>query len=143
MLYNDFKDFVDNLPSTGRLLGIDWGAKRIGVAISTTDRGFIFPKDNLDEVMDIIQADGIVGIVVGLPLLADGNDSDITRRVREFAATLDYGVPVGFIDEILTSSEATEINQKSEIRNQKSIDSVAASVILENAIEMIKRTQGV
>ena len=134
---------MDNLPSTGRLLGIDWGAKRIGVAISTTDRGFIFPKDNLDEVMDIIQADGIVGIVVGLPLLADGNDSDITRRVREFAATLDYGVPVGFIDEILTSSEATEINQKSEIRNQKSIDSVAASVILENAIEMIKRTQGV
>jgi len=143
MLYNDFKDFVENLPATGRLIGIDWGAKRIGVAISTTDRGFIFPKDNLDEVMDIIEADGIVGIIIGLPLLADGSDSDVTRAVRAFAATLDYGVPVGFIDEILTSAEATEHLAASKEQRAKSVDSVAAMVILENAIAMIKRTQSV
>ena len=146
MIMTDFKNF----PQSGRLLGIDWGARRVGVAVSTPDRAFIFAHPQLAnskeqlaivEIKKIINAEKIVGIVIGLPLHADGTDSETTRMVREFAEQVSSAVlaPVAFIEENLTSVEA---GQRANSRGQRAnLDSEAAAVILENAIAMIKRTQ--
>ena len=149
MILPDFKDFVANLPPKGRLLGIDWGARRIGIAVSDESWDFAFPRgiaEGIDKIKELIVAEKIVGIIIGLPLYADGTDSKTTAEVREFAEQLasQVSVPVGFIEENLTSTEAAE-RQKAEGRRQKvkEIDSEAAAIILENAIAMIKRLKNV
>ena len=144
MIFRDFKDFVAKLPPTWRLLGVDWGARRVGLAVSDESRGFVFPRgiiesskqDVLNAIAKIIKSEQVAGVIIGLPLHADGTDSDTTRNVREFADALAAAtdIPIGFMDERLTSIEATDIT-----KNKKGLDSVAAAVILENAIAMIKR----
>lgn len=129
----------------GRLVGIDWGAKRIGVAVSTPDQGFVFPYMQLtinneqltvDRLLEIISDEKAVGVVVGLPLHADGTDSATTAMVRKFANDLAgrTDIPIVFIEENLTSHAAAE-------RTKDNIDSESAAIILENAIAMIKRAQ--
>ncbi|MCL2758238.1 MAG: Holliday junction resolvase RuvX [Alphaproteobacteria bacterium] len=148
MLYPDFKDFAANIPSDGRLVGIDWGARRIGVAISDDRREFVFPREIVDSrrapadslVEELVKSEKIAGIVIGLPRYADGTDSATTRAAREFAEKISASVrvPVGFVDENLTSVEAEE-RQAATGKRQTTNDSIAAAIILENAIAMIKR----
>ena len=80
-------------------------------------------------------------IVVGLPLHADGKDSEMTKRVRAFAATLAATIPsaeLHFQDETLTSFEAQE-RMKNSPRygfkvDPKQLDALAAAIILEDFI---------
>ena len=145
MIFADFKKFVTDVPPAGRVLGVDWGAKRVGLAVSDASREFVFPReivDNapIDSIVNIVDSERIVGIVVGLPKHADGSDSETTAKVREFAKELAAATdtPIAFIDEKLTSVAAREI--KSAISNHKSaIDAAAAAVILEDAVAMMKR----
>jgi putative Holliday junction resolvase len=142
MALTDFKDF----PKQGRLLGIDWGSKRTGLAISDESREFVFARNHepgganqADRIAGIIREEKIAGAVVGLPLRSDGSDSDTTRKVREFAASLSLAaaIPVAFMEENLTSVEAGQI---ADGKKQKAnLDSISAAIILENAIAMIKR----
>lgn len=141
MALTNFKDF----PRLGRLLGIDWGARRIGLATTTSDWVFVFAHSQLvagdqqsaiAEIVKITESEKIVGIVLGLPLRGDGTDSDTTRMVRKFADSLAAAIdiPILFMEENLTSVEAAERTKKG-----KEIDSQSAAIILENAIAMIKR----
>ena len=174
MVFNDFKDFVAKLPDTGRIIGVDWGAKRMGVAVSDESREFVFLRQVeertgqsagiIDRIIEIIVAEKITGVVIGLPTHADGTDSDTTRHVREFAekVSVAVSVPIGFIDERLTSAEAEEyvgalgptrrnlaisagpggnapFRSGAFPRAPTPIDSHAAAIILENAIAMIIR----
>lgn len=147
MILSDYKDF----PRVGRILGLDWGARRCGVAVSDEKRDFVFVRPQLyvksgDEliqnILGIISADKISGIVLGLPLHADGTDSDTTKMVREFADSLSMqtDLPIIFIDEHLTSTAAqAEIGRKSITKIKQELDSVSAKIILENAIAILKR----
>ncbi|MCL1902315.1 MAG: Holliday junction resolvase RuvX, partial [Alphaproteobacteria bacterium] len=137
MLYTDFKDFVTRIPDSGAILGIDWGAKRMGVAISDAAREFVFPRGIIEssnsgprreqssrwvvgKVQSAIESDKIVGIVIGLPTHADGTDSNTTRMVRVFANELAAAVdiPITFVDERLSSVEAETRNKEKGIRNK-------------------------
>lgn len=147
MILSDYKDF----PRKGRILGLDWGARRCGVAISDENRDFVFTRPqfyikNQDEliqnILKVINEDKIYGIVVGLPLHADGADSDTTTMVRSFAENLSEQtqLPIIFIEENLTSSAAQEeIGRKSITKIKTELDSVSAKIILENAIAVLKR----
>jgi putative Holliday junction resolvase len=151
MILTDFKDF----PRNGRIMGIDWGAKRTGLAVSDERREFVFPRGVvrpprregdmhfgiIQKILQIIKDENIVGIVVGLPLRGDGSESDTTRAVRLFSAELAErtDLPIVFINENLTSMEAEE-RQKAKGRKE-SLDSEAAAVILENAIALMKRNK--
>jgi putative Holliday junction resolvase len=134
MIITNFKDF----PRNGRLMGIDWGARRIGTAVSTPDLGFVFPRGILTfaEIIKTIESEKIVGVVIGLPLHVDGTDSDTTKQVRQFAAQLESAtdLPIAFIEENLTSVVAAE-----RTHTRQSLDSESAAIILENAISVIKR----
>lgn len=147
MILRDYKDF----PRIGRIIGIDWGLRRCGIAIADENRGFVFVRPQLyvknqDEliqsILNIVNEDKIVGIVLGLPLHADGSDSDTTKKVREFANFLSSktDLPIIFIEENLTSSAAQEeIGRKSISKIKQELDSVSAKIILENAVSMLKR----
>ncbi|MDR1337627.1 MAG: Holliday junction resolvase RuvX [Rickettsiales bacterium] len=147
MVLTDFKNF----PHVGKILGIDWGARRIGLAISDAGREFFFvrpimenkprPANAAADVAAVARAEGVAGIVVGLPLRGDGCESDTTRAVRRFADELAsiIDLPIVFINENLTSVEAQE-RQKAKGKRQKYIDSESARVILENAAAMIRRS---
>lgn len=147
MILHDYKDF----PRVGRILGLDWGLRRCGVAVSDENRDFIFARPQLNiktqdelvqKVLDIISADKIDGIVLGLPLHADGTDSNTTKMVREFAQLLskNTNISIIFIEENLTSAAAqAEIGRKSISKIKQELDSVSAKIILENAIALLNR----
>ncbi len=147
MILSDYKDF----PRVGRIIGLDWGLRRCGVAVSDEKRDFVFVRPQIsvktqDElikyVLNMVSVDKIVGIVVGLPLYADGSDSDTTKMVREFAKILESktDLPIIFIEENLTSTAAQEeIGRKSITKIKQELDSVSAKIILENAVALLKR----
>jgi putative Holliday junction resolvase len=147
MILSDYKDF----PHTGRILGLDWGLRRCGVAVSDEKRDFVFVRDQINiieqaelisGVLDLVQDDKIVGIVIGLPLHADGTDSDTTKMVRQFADDLSKktDLPIIFIEENLTSTMAEqEMTKKSRAKIKTELDSLSAKIILENAISVLKR----
>ena len=147
MNFNNYKDF----PRVGRIIGLDWGARRCGVAISDETRDFVFvrPQINVKNSDDLINAvihmcrdEGVVGIVIGLPLYSDGTDSETTVLVQNFATSLSekINLPIIFIEENLTSHSAQEEMGRANINKIKSeLDSLSARIILENAISLLKR----
>lgn len=149
MILQDFKVF----PRVGRVLGVDWGMRRIGVAVSDETRQFVFArpvlnfKSNQNNQADVVakcaMEEGVVGIVVGLPVYNDGTDSETTVLVREFVKQLreKIDLPICMLEENLTSVVAQEEMGRVRVRDLKEIlDSESARVILENAIAMINRS---
>ncbi|MBQ8294492.1 MAG: Holliday junction resolvase RuvX [Alphaproteobacteria bacterium] len=148
MILPDFKGF----PPVGRILGIDWGLRRIGVAVSSPERDFVFVRDAIvlprgadnhaGVVADLAKQENVVGIVVGLPLYPDGAESDTTKMVRNFVNGLatKTDLPICTLEENLTSVSAQESMGRVRVRDIKAqLDSESARVILENAIAMINR----
>ena len=149
MILPDFKAF----PHSGRLLGIDWGLRRIGVAVSDAGHDFVFVRpvvvvprgadNHANLIADIAKKESVVGIVVGIPLYSDGSDSNTTKMVRDFINALAKvtDLPICTIEENLTSAVAQEnMGRVSVSKLKENLDSESARVILENAIAMINRT---
>jgi len=124
-------------PPGKNYLGIDYGAKRIGLATST---GIISTplatipnsSQSIKQIQDIIKTYNIDTIIIGLPLYKDGNESPMSLAVRDFGKNFEN---VEYHNEIFTSREAEEhIRQNLGISNPKKIreivDRVAASMIL-------------
>ena len=147
MIFYDYKDF----PRVGRIIGLDWGGRRCGVALADLEHDFVFSRPSInvknqselvDAVLNLIAEESAVGIVLGLPLRGDGTDSETTICVREFADMLSKKteLPILFVEENLTSSAAQDELRTSNISKIKQkLDSISARIILENAIAMIKR----
>jgi len=134
-------------------LGIDFGLARIGLAISETgqmarplavikNKG---DKKNLAAISETINKywggleDRLPHIVLGLPCLADGAESDMAREVRRFGEILaqNLGVEVFFQNEYLTSVEATDYAREHMPKRtpKDPIDDVAAYLILQSYID--------
>ncbi len=144
---------VQDLNVKHRLVAIDWGARRVGVAVSADDGVFVFARpaivmkkydvnDLASKILKLATDEGAGGIVIGLPLRLDGTDSDTTKMVRTFANFLaaKTDLPIAFVDETLSSAAAQdEMGRVNRDDIKRELDSNSARVILENAIEMIKR----
>lgn len=138
---------------SARVLGIDVGRRRIGLAISDPSATLARPfltldvggADPLQRVMDAVRKlaaedDGLAGIVVGLPRRLDGSPNDETPRVEAFIAALraQCGVPVFEMDERLTSREAESrlAVRESDWKKRKALlDAAAAAVILQDYLD--------
>lgn len=132
-----------------RALGIDFGLKRVGLAVSDRTATLVSPfktierttRDALfDELTEIIQNEAIEAVVVGLPLSLDGEDTLTTRQARNFAESLARRteVPVHLMDERLTSAEAEMELNDAGLRGKKkkmALDSQAAVIILRSWLE--------
>lgn len=130
-----------------RILGIDHGTVRIGLALSDELGMFARPLKTLDtsatvaqEIADIVQQKRIREVIIGLPLRMDGQHGEASKRVERFAAKLRKVLPqeicIEFVDERLSSVAAErslglEGKQKS-LEQKKLVDQVAAVAILQD-----------
>jgi putative Holliday junction resolvase len=131
-----------------RCLGIDYGEKRIGLSYGDA-LGVAVPMPALTSataekrqlaLAALVRARNITDFVLGLPLNMDGSTGPKAKEVEAFAAQLraDFGLPVHFVDERLTSYEAEETIPKSRrraVRASGLIDSRAATLILQDFLE--------
>ncbi|MBW3597235.1 MAG: Holliday junction resolvase RuvX [Planctomycetes bacterium] len=137
------------LPRQGRLAGIDYGEKRIGVAICDGDQRIAGPleirhrqSESADETYfrRLAQDYDLAGFVVGLPVHASGDESAKSQECRRFGAWLSEitGLPVAFFDERYTSAQADTLMAGHGLtRRQKKDrrDMLAAQVILAAYLE--------
>ncbi|WP_319472110.1 Holliday junction resolvase RuvX [uncultured Pseudodesulfovibrio sp.] len=132
-----------------RALGIDFGLKRVGLAVSDRTGTLVSPYKTIerttrnalfDELLEIIQKEAVETIVVGLPLSLAGEDTLTTRQARNFAESLGRrtDVPIHLMDERLTSAQAEEELNAAGLHGKKrkmALDSQAAVVILRSWLE--------
>ena len=137
-----------------RVLGIDVGARRVGLAISDATQTLARPLTTLtvngrdDAVRRVVieidrlggEEDGLAAIVVGRPLKLDGSPSEQTARVAAFveALTARTSLPIARIDERLTSREAESrlaLRERDWRRRKARLDAAAAAVILQDYLD--------
>jgi len=133
----------------GRLLGLDYGRKRIGVAI-TDPMGIIAQpfetwqglsrREAIEQVKEVVEGFEVVTVVLGLPLALSGNKSKMTREVEGFADVLRAAidVPVVFWDERLSSvasHKAMHAMTLKPSRDKGQVDRIAASLQLQAYLE--------
>lgn len=137
----------------GRVLGVDFGDTRTGLALSDPSRflasgiGYISPggiAKTADRVAQIAVEKGVSAIVVGLPRNMDGSEGSRAARCREFAGMLADrlpSVPVAMIDERLTTVSASrylnETNTRGKARKTV-IDTLSAQIFLQNALDFLR-----
>ena len=130
-----------------RLMGIDFGEVRIGIALSDPlqiiSQPFkVIPNGDktIYKIQEIIKTEEVGKIILGLPLNLDGEDTKKTLEVREFSKILksNVDIPVIFWDERYTTVEANEELKQMGYgiaESRKVIDKVAASIILKSYME--------
>jgi putative Holliday junction resolvase len=134
----------------GRLAGIDYGRRRIGIAICDAERLIASPltvhETSGDRAADarvfcdLVDREEIAGFVIGLPIHADGRRSEMSAEVERFAGWLTdiTGCPAVFQDERYTSREAAGLLRPARLtrgRKKARHDAVAAQVILSSWLE--------
>lgn len=137
-----------HLPPSGRLLSIDPGTKRVGVAVTDEERIICRPlaviersswKKLLSRIQAILTEFDAKALVIGLPLESDGSESAMSQEAREMARkfSLSLKVPVFLQDERVTSYEARAKlwaeNRPQDLRGE--VDSEAAAIILSDFVD--------
>jgi putative Holliday junction resolvase len=140
----------------GRLLGIDLGEARIGLALSDPLGLTAQPLEplvrtalrrDLRRLAELISSNDVVTVVVGLPLLLSGAEGEAARRAREFADALRRRTPgteVVLWDERLTTAEAERTMIQGGVRRRRRrrvVDGLAAVLILQGYLEA-RETRG-
>ena len=136
----------------GKLLGVDFGDTRTGLAICDPSRliasgiGYISPggiEKCVDAVAETAKEQGVVAIVVGLPVNMDGSEGGRAARCRKFAHLLSErtGLTVAMFDERMTTMTASRYLNETNTRGKKRktvIDTLSAQIILQNCLDRLK-----
>ena len=137
------------IPTTGRLAGFDFGTRRIGIAVCDASRILASPlsvyewqndERDADYFRQLALEESLVGLVVGLPLYASGDESQKSFEAREFGSWLATltGLPVAYHDERYTSVQAESLLGAASLtrgKRKKRIDKVAAQLILSSFLD--------
>ncbi|MEP7075363.1 MAG: Holliday junction resolvase RuvX, partial [Acidobacteriota bacterium] len=146
---SDSQNILD-VPAEGRLIGLDPGTKRIGMAICDETRTVSRPlsiiersswKKLLLAVKGIISEFDAAALVIGLPLNTDGSESEMSAEARELARKfgLSLNVPVFLQDERVSTYEARgRVWRSRSSTPSEYVDSEAARVILEDFMDRIR-----
>ncbi len=140
---------MTDLPATGALFGLDLGTKTIGIAVSDATQMIATPlqtiarkkfKADAEKLLRLLEANHVVGIILGLPLNMDGSEGPRVQATRAFARNLAAltDVPIGFWDERLSTAavERTLIEaDASRKRRAQVIDKMAAAYILQGFLD--------
>lgn len=139
----------EEMPLEGRLVGIDFGTVRIGLATCDPTQNWVTPYDTYNRrnerldgqyFCDLAEQERIAGWVIGLPIHCDGKESQKSAEVRSFATWLLSltGLPIVFFDERFTTAEAKKLLRGTGLsvqKRKKSLDRLAAHLILSHYIE--------
>ena len=144
---------LDLKQTKGRILGVDFGDTRTGLAVSDASRflasgiGYVSPggiQKTADKVAEVAREQKVSAIVVGLPKNMDGSEGFRAERCREFAGLLREQleeIPVAMMDERMTTMSASRYLNETNTRGQKRkgvIDTLSAQIILQNALDRLK-----
>ena len=138
------------IPEQGRVLALDWGERRIGLALSDPTQFLASPLDTLTRrpgkrfpmpaFLALVTAHRPVGLVVGLPLTPDGTEGPAAQAVRELATLLGGRtyLPIELVDERMTTARALAAIQEQDgsTRGRRDeVDALAATVLLQHFLE--------
>ena len=137
-------------PELARFVAIDYGEKRVGLAVSdeigmiASPAGYIARRAGkrapIAEIMRRAEALEARGFIVGLPLDGDGNETDWTREIRRVGAEIEKrtGLPVSFLDERYTTAASLRTIREmgGSTRGRKGdVDSMSAAILLQHALD--------
>lgn len=149
---SDADEFAGLLPAQGRLIGIDGGTKRIGLALSDVTRMIASPLGTIERRKFSIDANdllalagrhGVCGLVLGYPANLDASHGPRSQATRAFARNLNAISPLPILlwDERLTTVEAERLlisADTSRKRRGELIDRVAATLILQGTLDYLR-----
>ena len=150
--YDKISELVKELPNGKRLLGLDVGSKKIGLAVSDSRMKVATAIDTIHRTKfkhDIEQLNSIVedrligGLVIGLPISMNGTEGPACQSIRQFGLNVVHHLEINvtFWDERLSTSaiEKFLINEANSTRKQRAkiIDKLAATYILQGAIDSL------
>ncbi|MFH0828623.1 MAG: Holliday junction resolvase RuvX [Candidatus Kerfeldbacteria bacterium] len=129
----------------GKLLALDYGTRRVGIAISDETHSHVFIRKTIDlgstkkltvALTELVRVEDVEKLVFGLPLSLDGSEGPQAASIRAVATRISstLRIPVEFEDERYTSSYADRFKGSSGDR-----DSIAAAAILESYLERTAR----
>lgn len=147
------EDFKKKLDKKSRLMGIDPGKKRVGIAISDENKIIATPyttiikndySNFLTELKKIINENDIKGIIVGNPINLDGSPSQSSQSAKDLAINLSKDITknVTMWDERLSSQGAFNLSRKLEVNTSKKVkklDENAAQFILQGALDYLTK----
>lgn len=131
----------------GKLLAIDWGTRKIGLAISDTEQQFAFPYQVLDnegfdlivqKLSEICRQEAVKEIIVGLPTSLSGAEKVMAWQVRDFVKqiTKKISLPVSLVDERMTTAMARrQLKDKPSVDQKDDIQMESARIILEDVLK--------
>ncbi|MHB8080262.1 MAG: Holliday junction resolvase RuvX [Candidatus Krumholzibacteriia bacterium] len=135
------------------LLGLDYGARRVGIAVSDATETVAFavgthttPGDGslLERLRRLVAERGVRAVVVGLPLEESGREGESAVRARAFAARIAaaLGLPAVLLDERYSSREATAFLRAGGRRRRPrgEVDALAAEIILQQYLDRLRTT---
>ncbi len=148
---DDIEGFVEAIGAVSSLMGLDFGTKTIGVAISDRLQTVATPRETIkrkkfgldaDVIERLIVENEISGIVLGLPMNMDGSEGPRAQSTRAFARNLAgrIHVPMFFWDERLSTVAAERALLEADMSRKKRalvIDNVAASYILQGVLDRL------
>src|SRR3990167_8372590 len=129
-----------------RILAIDWGEKKIGLAIGeklANELSTIDSKNAVSEISKIVQSDGVENIIIGYPLRSQGEGGTHNRKIDDFInelQSLSPLAPVEKIDEAFSSVEALRELQNLGLKGkeaEKRVDQCAAKIILDDYLNSL------
>ncbi len=149
MICGDIQGFHAALPPNRGIAGLDLGEKTIGVAISDLRRSVATPvtiirrikfTEDAAQLLALLTARNVAGILLGLPLNMDGSEGPRVQSTRAFARNLTglTELPIFYWDERLSTVAATRALLEADAsrkRRKEVIDQVAASYILQGALD--------
>ncbi|SEK80235.1 putative holliday junction resolvase [Roseivivax marinus] len=152
MIHESIEDFAAALPPMAALAGFDLGDKTVGVAVSDRLRSVATPLETVrrkkftadaEKLVAILSAREVGGVVLGLPRNMDGTEGPRCQATRAFARNFSrlWNGPIGFWDERLSTVAAERALLEADTsrrRRAEVIDHVAASVILQGALDRLR-----
>lgn len=129
-----------------KLIGIDYGSKRVGVAVSDADGSMAFPKavvpndrTLMSTIKELLKKEQVEAVVVGESKARDGSDNPIMQNARVFVGDLERetGLPIHFEPEFYSSAEAKRLKEQAGAQTGI-VDAEAAAIILNSFIERQK-----
>ena len=149
----DIEEFEKKIDKKSRLLGIDPGKKRIGIAICDENKIIATPyttiiKNNFSEFLiqinKIIKENDIKGIIIGNPINLDGSNSQSSQSAKDLAINLSENItiPIAMWDERLSSRGAFNLSNDLDVNSSKKIsklDENSATFILQGALDFLRR----
>ena len=149
---DSLRELPGRLAPGSRLLGLDVGAKTIGLALSDVTRSVATPLETIrrskfqkdaDSLLAVAARFGVGGLVIGLPLNMDGSEGPRAQATRAFARNLAArtGLPMAFWDERLSTAAVTRTlieADASRARRAELVDKMAAAYILQGALDRLR-----